>query len=464
MEKKLETTSLLAKFILDTGYKDIPKATIEFSKQLILHCVGGCLGGTTVPSSKTIIDFVKTTGGAPEAAVMGAGFKSSAVNAAFVGGFTPHAIEVEDGSWPGAASPITVVPASFALAEKLNLTGKDIIESFVIGFEVQGKMAAACPGGHTKGVSLLAAMGAFGAAAAAARLMKLDLPQTLNTLAITASQAAGLTDASAGFGTHYFQSAASCRNGLTAALFAKAGLNGHPKALEMKHGLLELLCGETGYKPEMITGNLGKPWHVMEIRVKKYPICTLNHRIIDGVLTMVNQHDIKPEQVENIEVGVNSALPRILAYPEPKNQDEAQFSLPYTVTAAVMARKVDMDELTNAKVNDPKRKEFMRKVKTVVHPEWDADVTTTTNPYLAGINPVAIRLKDGREYRKDCAYARGGPEEPLAPEEMVAMYKPLAKLVLPDKDVEKTADMMMNLEKLTDLKELNALLLGKPKK
>ncbi len=168
MEKKLETTAMLAKFVVDTGYKDIPRATVEFSKQLILHCIGGCLGGAKIPSSKVIIDFVKAIGGTPEAAVMGAGFKSSAVNASFVGGFTPHAIEVEDGSWPGAASPITVVPVCFALAEKLNMTGKDIIESFVIGFDVQGKMAAACPGGHTRGVSLLASMGAFGAAAAAA--------------------------------------------------------------------------------------------------------------------------------------------------------------------------------------------------------------------------------------------------------------------------------------------------------
>jgi len=456
-----ETTSKLAEFIAGTGYKDIPKETIEFSKQLILHCLGGALAGAREPSSKIIIDFVRALGEAPEAAVMGAGFKSSAVNAAFVGGVTPHAIEVEDGSWPGAASPITVYSVSFALGEKMGLTGKDILESFVIGFEIQGKMAAACPGGHTRGLSLLASMGAFGAAAAAAKMLKLNLNEVKNTLGITASQAAGLTDSSSGYMTHYLQSGASCRNGLTAALLAKGGFNANQAALEMKRGMLDILCGEDGYKLNMMTDNLGAPFHVMEIRVKKYPICTLNHRIIDGVLALVHDNDIKPEQVDYIEIGVNSALPRILAYPDPKTPEEAQFSLQYTVTAAVIARKVDSEELTKEKINAPERKKFMKKINAVVHREWDADVTTSTNPYLAGTNPLTIRLKDGREFSRDCAYARGGPEEPLTVEEMSDMFRLMASEVLTEQEVERVEELTLNLENVDDLTELNGLLLGR---
>ncbi len=145
MEKDVEITSTLANFIVDTSYRDIPQGTVKLAKQLLLHFVGGALAGAKEPASKIAINFIKEIGGTPEATVMGAGFKSSATNAAFIGGITPHAIEVEDGSRPGSGSPITVAPVSFSLGEKMGLSGSDIIESFVIGFEIQARIAAACP-------------------------------------------------------------------------------------------------------------------------------------------------------------------------------------------------------------------------------------------------------------------------------------------------------------------------------
>lgn len=461
MENKPETTKILAQFVVDTGYKNIPREAIEFSKQLILHCLGGAVAGARHPASKIFIDHIRAQGGAAEAGVMGAGFKSSVVNAAFVGGFTPHAIEVEDGAWPGAASPITVFPVSFALAEKMGLTGRDILTSFVIGFEVQGKVAAAAPGGHARGLSLLAGMGTFGATAAAAKLMKMNVDQIMSAFGIAASQAAGLVDCSTGYMTHYFQSGASCRNGIISAMLAKKGFTGHHKCLEMKHGLLEIYCGENGFDLKQMTSNLGNPFHIIQTRVKKYPICTLNHRVIDGVLELVKKNDVKPEQVQSIEIGVNSILPRVLQYPEPKSPEEAQFSMPYVVTAAVMSRKVDLDELSQEKVSDPKRKEFMKKIKLTIHPEWDAEASK--NPELAGTNPLTIKLKNGKELFRDCVYYKGGPEEPLTAEEMAEIYRPMARKVLPARAVKRIEELTMDLENVRDLTELNALLLGKAK-
>ena len=450
-----EITSRLTQFVAETSYEDFPPETIKLAKELILHCLGGALGGTKEPSSQIIIDFVKEIGGTPEAGVMGTGFKSSVINAAFVGGFTTHAIEVEDGSWPGASSPITVVPVVFALAEKIGVTGKDIIESFVIGFEVQGKLAAAASSSASdRGVSTLTTIGALGAAAGAARMLKLDISTIKNALGIAASQAAGLTDCSVGNMTHYFQSGASCRNGLTAAQLAKAGFNANTHCLEMKNGLLDVLCGENAYNLGDITEGLGAPFHIQQVRVKKYPSCTLNHRIIDGVLALVREHDISYEQVDCVEVEANSALPRILIYPEPMDAEEAQFSLQYNVAAAILERKLDLEEFTEEKVSDPKRREFMRKVRLIVHPEWESV------GLMGGTNPIVIKLKDGKQFSRDCVYAIGGPEERLPTAELSALFRPMARRVLSEKDVVRVEELVLDLENIGDLTELTGLLLG----
>lgn len=450
-----QTTRRLAEFVVNTRYGDFPPETVKLAKELILHCLGGNLGGVKEPPSRIVINFVKKSGGKREAGVIGAGFKSSVENAAYVGGVTPHAIEVEDGSWPGAASPITVVPVCFALGEKLGVSGRDIIESFVIGFEIQGRLAhVAASGALAKGTSTLATMGTFGAAAAAARMLQLDVDITSNTLGIAASQAAGLTECSVGNMTHYLQSGASCRNGLTAALLARDGFDAHHSCLEMKHGLLDVLCGEGDYNLTKVTENLGSPFHIQQVRMKKYPVCTFMHRVIDGVLVLVKEHNILPGEVDVVEIGVNKAVPTILRYPEPKDVEEAKFSMQLNVATAILKRKVDLDDISMEAIFEPERRQLSKRVKMVVHPDWDSA------GILAGINTVTIKLKDGQEFSRDCVYARGGPEERLSTQEIRALFEPMAKRVLSEVDMHRVEDMILDLEVLTDMTELNKLLLG----
>ncbi|MFC1981266.1 MmgE/PrpD family protein [Chloroflexota bacterium] len=455
MKSGIQTTGRLAEFVANTRYDDFPSETVKLAKELILHCLGGNLGGCKELPSKILIDFVRKSGGVAEAGVIGAGFKSSAVNAAYVGGVTPHAIEVEDGSWPGAASPITVVPVCFALGEKMGVTGRAIVESFVIGFEIQGKLAcAAATGTLSKGTSTLATMGTLGAAAAAAKILGLNVDMVSNSLGLAASQAAGLTECSVGNMTHYFQSGASCRNGLTAALLAQAGSSAHNSCLETKHGLLDVLCGEGDYDLAKVTENLGSPFHIHQVRVKKYPVCTFMHRVIDGVLALVNEHNILPDQVDFVEIGVNAAVPTILRYPEPKDIEEAKFSMQYNVATAILMRKLDLEDITLEAIFESTRREFSQQITMIVHPDWDS------GGILAGINTVSIRLKDGREFSRDCVYATGGPEAPLSTSEVRVLFEPMARRVLAEKDVQRVEDLILNLESVTDLTELNDLLLG----
>jgi 2-methylcitrate dehydratase len=134
--------------------------------------------------------------------------------------------------------------------------------------------------------------------------------------------------------------------------------------------------------------------------------------------------------------------------------EEAQFSLQYNVAAAILERKLDLEEFTEEKVSDPKRREFMRKVRLIVHPEWESV------GLMGGTNPIVIKLKDGKQFSRDCVYAIGGPEERLPTAELSALFRPMARRVLSEKDVVRVEELVLDLENIGDLTELTGLLLG----
>lgn len=137
------TTETLAEYIVSTDLKDFPAETVEYAKNLILHSICGMLAGSVEPTGKKITRYVSELGGTPEAGVIGSGFRTSVENAVLADGTFAHAAELEDDFFPGASSLITVFPVLLPLADKLKLSGKDVIEAFVVGTEILGRLTFA---------------------------------------------------------------------------------------------------------------------------------------------------------------------------------------------------------------------------------------------------------------------------------------------------------------------------------
>jgi len=370
----------------------------------------------------------------------------TALFAALANGTFAHATEYEDDSLPESISSYTALPPVFALGEKLKASGKDVIEAFVVGNEVQSRIGIACLEARRYGYLNLSLAGTLGVAAAAAKMLKLDVHRTMMALSLAASQASGIVRQS-GTMAHYFEMGVAGRNGLGAALLAAEGFTGSPEILEAPRGFFDLVtCGRVA-APEEIVNNWGKPFRVMQVGIKKYPCCYHMQRILESAVNLKEEHTFSVKDIERIEVEVNPMLPQVIQYPEPKNAEEAQFSLPHGVATALLEKKVSPRSFSDEKVQDRAFQELRQKVKTIVHEEW---------PWAtAGWNPiVTIVLKDGRRLGKELAHAKGQPPDLLPIEEVIQKYKTCTEKVLAGEKIDESIRLTLALDKLENIGQL----------
>ena len=81
-----DATRKLAEFTAALKFSDLPPAVVAHARVLALDSIGCCLYGATLPWTRRLIEVIREEGGAPRATVFGAGFRSSATQAALAAG------------------------------------------------------------------------------------------------------------------------------------------------------------------------------------------------------------------------------------------------------------------------------------------------------------------------------------------------------------------------------------------
>jgi 2-methylcitrate dehydratase PrpD len=437
----------LAEFTTKTKLEDVPKETIEVAKGLILKTVAGALVGSRFPAGKRTTEFVRERKQSPEVGVIGCAFKTSPWEATLAHTIFAHACELEDDRFTptgGGSWDITVLPITFAIAEKNNLSGKEFLEASVVGLEVHCR-ACSFPTGH---LGLQIVPGAVGPAAGAARALGLSTEETASALGL-AMAGAPIISLNMGTDAHYFESAMQTLHGLMAAEAAKVGMSGNPEIGRC----LRYWLGRDNVNPDEIVDKLGSEWRFPEIWIKKYPCCFGSHRQIDTTLDLMKEHNLSYEQIEEVEVHISRG-DRVLNRPEPQNLGDFQFSYQHLIAAAMIDKDVNLSHFTDEKMGDAKLKEARTKVKVIVHDDWPTALLVA--PAL-----IVIKLKDGKQVSKERKYAIGSPEEPLTIEQITALYYKFTPTILSQEQIKSTVDDILNLEKLPDIKGLmNVLTFG----
>ncbi|HWH79564.1 MAG TPA: MmgE/PrpD family protein, partial [Candidatus Binatus sp.] len=285
-------TEKIARFIVDTKFETIPREVADKAKRSALDCLGASLAGISEPVSQTVTGYVGKLGGSAQASVFGAGIKISVADAALANGTIAHALDYDDCGVKIGHPSVLVLPAVLALGEHLGASGLDILTSYIIGLEVEGKLAL-----HADFKLMQARLnhqtwyGSIGAAAACAKLLKLDVVKTRMALGLAGNAACGL---SANHGSMAGAMAAgnACRNGVTAALMAQAGITANANIVEGKNGFYDTLVGPGHYDAGRMADGLGKPFYIETpgIGLKKYPSCYHTHRALDGVFQLLQEH------------------------------------------------------------------------------------------------------------------------------------------------------------------------------
>ncbi|MCA8888323.1 MAG: MmgE/PrpD family protein, partial [Parvularculaceae bacterium] len=431
-----------------TTIDDIGGAVIERAKNLCISSLSSAVIGSGMTVARLLTDYVRNIDAVQDATVIGTNLRASAEWAAALNCSASHCTELEDVAWPDATYTCFLVPTVFSLGEKLGASGARVLEALVIGYEITSRsgMTTTDGGAMTRGWLTCSAMGTIGAAAAAAKLMRLDADKTLNAIAVAASLGAGL-NRQTGSGAHVVEAGFAGKNGVMAAALAASGLTGNPTILEGPAGFWDAISGCPDLEFEL---GKGDDFRVMSVGMKKYPCCYLSQRIIDGVLDIMAGENLSADDVVEVEVGVNRMFPQILKYPTPRNAEEARFSLPHIIASAISGESMFVDTFTEARVADPALIRQRDKVKMIVHPEWG-------DAQLGEKNTLVINTTDGRKIARNCRTARGDPSNPLSREELMARYLKFSDSVMKRPALEKSADMLATLEDLDDVSLLMQL-------
>ena len=446
----VEIAKKLSRFAIETKYEDIPEEVFQLTKSLILKNVAGILSGSINPSSMKFAKLIRDRRLPEEAGVIGSGFKTSLWEATLLNAFFAHASELED-DFPmygiqtdsgrrlgGGAWDITVIPLLVSLGEKLRLSGKAFLEAITVGLEVHVRTCLF----SAEHLGFLIVPGAVGPALGAARPLGLSIDKTMSAIGLS-MQAVPCVLLNVATDAHFLESALQSLHGLIAAEMAKEGMTGNPDI----GAFLSKYLGEQRVFPDEIVEGLGKRWLINEVLIKKYPCCIHTHRYIDAVIELREKHDLSYEKLETIEAHTGLAENALLNRPEPKTESDLGFSFQHVLSCAMLDGDVNFGHTTHHAMTASRLREARAKVKIITHPEW-----------LPGMmeNPASITIKmnDGRVFSKERTNIIGSRKEPLTMKQFRELYTKFTQGILTKEQISRTADVILDLEKLTNVKEL----------
>jgi len=304
-------------------------------------------------------------------------------------------------------------------------------------------------GWHPTGI-----FGALGAAAAAAKLLRLDADQTTQALGLGGSQAAGLIQ-NLGTMTKPFHAGNAARSGIVSAMLAADGFTATREVLEGDLGFPFALCGPGEVDPARMIVELGAPFAVIEpgINVKAYPCYYSAHKCIDAMFHMLAEHDIQADEVASVTCRVPARVIKILFHTRPNTGLAAKFSMQFFMAAALVERKLGLLQFTDAKVHDPRIRALMERVSMTAHGKSGSDEIPFDFPDV-----VTVELKSGTKYSHSVSTARGHADSPLSEAELLGKFQECARLSLPEEDVDRLGGMIGRLDKLEELSGLMGIL------
>ncbi len=443
-------TAQLIDKVLAVKYEQLPAAAIDMAKQVTLDGIAVMLAGATEPLGlgRIVTQYVKDSGGNPQATVIAGGFKTSMENAAFANGTMAHALDFDNTWYPLNHPTSPTLPAILAIAEHHHLGGEKIIESLVAAFEVQGRMRMAATGLETgSGFHKPGTTGQFGAVTAAAKMLDLDHNQMLMAVGIAGSRAGSLS-INTGSMTKSSHSGHAARMGVECAVLAQMGFTGSADVFGPKGFFDTFLFGKA--KPHLLIENFGAPFRMVDpgVGFKKHPSNYFTHRPIDAALTLREAHNIQPEQIAKVEV----VFPRFeyVNRPQPATGLDGKFSVQYTTAVALLDGEITVDSFNNERRFAADVVALLPKVQL----SFDDNIP---NDFDQMHIDMTVTLTDGRVFKQRVDKLSGWVGSPLTREQRMKKFHSCARRVLTLDKAERIVALVENLQQQRDVNELMGL-------
>ncbi|MGH8638745.1 MAG: MmgE/PrpD family protein [Burkholderiales bacterium] len=439
-----DATRELGRFVAELRYADLPSAVRERAKLALLDWVGSALAGLDSDSARRAGALIEELGGMSEATVVGRPARVPALHAALLNGIQAAVYEIDDVHLDCRVHPgLPVISAAFALAEREGADGPRLIEAIVAGYEVLVRMTIALGVPHNNWWHSTGTAGAVGAAAAAAKVLGLSAEQCTGALGLGATQGAGLIDGTEGsaLGAKHFHGGKAAQNGIWSALLARREYFGSCTALEGEWGFLRAFAKGTDRDRPALLDRLGDEWYILRTISKPFACCLSSHAAIHALLDLVATHRLKPEQVAAVEAYINPASYYMIRNPDPRDELQAKFSLPFCLATALVNHDVSYRTFDETTLWDVKVREVMKRVSLEARNEIGRIETL-----------VRVRMHGGAVLEQMAKRAS------LNAEQMVSRFRDVVNDVVGPSRAEEIIRAINGLDAQTDVRAIGALL------
>ncbi|AQV98360.1 MmgE/PrpD family protein [Cupriavidus necator] len=455
----------LAGFTHQSGYGTLPHAVVDECKRILLDSLGCALAAVDQPKGKIGIEYGALMGGpAGNATIIGTDHKVSVVGAAFANGELINALDMDAVVPPGHVTPY-VVPGALAIGEALGRSGQDLIAALAVSHEMSyrigkamdylrdtkdGKVSPPRIYGYSSTV--------FGATAAIARLKGLGADKTAHALGIAGcispvnSQVAWFQHAPSST-IKYLLAGALTQAAMTAAHMAEFGHRGDLQILDDREYGFPRFIGTTRWEPERILSGLGTDWQFpTEQAYKPYPHCRILHALLDCLGEIVDQNELRPDEIDGIKVLVEGFVEQpVWLNRDIRHVHDAQFSIAHGI--ALGAHRVPPGKAWQEPelVFSESVMRLMDKVTHEVHPDY----VTLLSGHAAS-RPAKIEVSArGKTFVGERRYPKGSPSpDPasyMTTEELVQKFRDNARSIIPQSKIARVADAVLDLENVGNI-------------
>ena len=460
MEKSISRR--ISEFAVNLKYEDLPDNVVFEVKRYLYDSIGCAYGAYKTKDVSIMKELYTEMGGKPESTLIGFGDKIPAVNAALVNSLAIRALDFNDIYWKEDPShPSDIIPAALAVGEMMDLSMKDVIVAIVLAYEFEQRLCEFATPGVRERKWHHATLTQFVSPIVAGKLLGLTVDQIVNAIGINGSHNHTIGCPTAGKLTMMKNTVdpMAVQSGVFAALMAKKGYVGTELVFEGKEGFMDVFLGwdvpnqcvkeisvnnhNLSWDVEKLVGNLGQHYKILDCSMKAFPTEALTHTHITATLKAMINNNLDYNNIETVTVTTIARACDILFDTHkyhPESRETADHSLPYCIAAAIVDKKITTQSFSDEKLNDPKIREVIMKIKGEASIEFEK-MFPAKQP-----SKVVVKTKDGKEYTEYLEYPKGDPREPMTMEDLENKFNALSIGLINAEKQNSVKEMIFNCE------------------
>ena len=447
----------LAEWACSLTYESLSPAAVQACKLFWYDSLGCALGGSRQEDARILLEHQREMGAGGPCTLFVSGLRTTPVDAAFLNSHMIRAMDYNDIYWKAdPCHPSDIIAGPLALCEYKGLSGRDLLLGTAIAYEVEMRLCEMGQPGIREYGWHHATLTSFAAPIAAGRMLNLNVDQMVQAIGISASRTCTLGAVTAGKLTNMKNTVDpwATRMGVESALLAARGYSGPEHVFDGKEGLFQVFGHShhngqaVSFDASKLTGNLptgpSDHWKILDCGMKSFPIEALSHAPLTAMMKVVQENNIKADEVAAIDVEVIMRAADILGDPakyRPTSKETADHSLPYCLAVGLVDGMVTPLQFKEERVKDTRLHAVMDKVKVHANLEFDQ-----LFPKFQA-SRVTITTNDGRRFSKRVDVPKGDPRDPMTEQEIGVKFNALGREVIGEAKCRQVAELIMNIER-----------------